>query len=99
MAVLDSSDYYLVATVFTTVGSVWTLAWFLQSKFSALSSKLYDKIERSMQQILDKLEYHEKYDDQRFMAISNDLWDIRVRNAARDGLPLETRADSKERVR
>lgn len=34
--------------------------------------------------ILDKLEYHERHDDTRFAQMNNDLWGLRLRNAALD---------------
>lgn len=34
--------------------------------------------------ILNKLEYHERHDDSRFTQISNDLWGLRLRNASLD---------------
>lgn len=34
--------------------------------------------------ILDKLEYHERHDDTRFSQMNNDLWTLRLRNASLD---------------
>lgn len=68
-------------------GTVWALAWWLSGQFSEIRSFVYAQTNRIEQAILNKLEYHEKHDDSRFNGIHNDLWDIRVRNAARDGLP------------
>lgn len=73
-------------------GTVWALAWWLSGQFSEIRSFVYAQTNRIEQTILNKLEYHEKHDDQRFTGIRNDLWDIRVRNAAKDGLaPLISR--------
>lgn len=53
---------------------------------------VYDRIGVTEKILVDKLEYHERHDDVRFLGIRNDLWDIRVRNAAKDGLvPLEAK--------
>lgn len=67
-------------------GTVWALAWWLSGQFSEIRHLVYEQMSRVEQSILNKLEYHEKHDDSRFIDIRNDLWDIRVRNAARDGL-------------
>jgi len=47
---------------------------------------VYERIGLTEKVLVDKLEYHERHDDERFAGIRNDLWDIRVRNAAKDGL-------------
>lgn len=73
-------------------GTVWALAWWLSGQFSEVRNLVYQQMMRVEQSILSKLEYHEKHDDSRFNDIRNDLWDIRVRNASKDGLtPLITR--------
>lgn len=36
--------------------------------------------------IVDKLEYHERHDDDRFGQIRNDLAELRIRNASKDAL-------------
>ena len=41
-----------------------------------------DKLERGISQ---KMEYHERHDDDRFGRIRDDLWEIRVSNAAKQG--------------
>ena len=68
-----------------------TLVWWLSKQFSSVRhlvydkvEKVYEKIDQSMREISNKLEYHEQHDDKRFSQISNDLWSTRVRNAARD---------------
>ena len=35
--------------------------------------------------ILDKMEYHERHDDQRFHEMNKELWTIKIRNATIDG--------------
>lgn len=71
---------------------MWGLAWWLSGQFSEIRALVYQQMLRVETNILNKLEYHEKHDDTRFSNIQNDLWDIRVRNAAKDGLsPLMAR--------
>lgn len=67
-------------------GTVWALAWWLSGQFSEIRHLVYEQMARVEQNILSKLEYHEKHDDVRFSDIRNDIWDIRVRNASKDGL-------------
>lgn len=67
-------------------GTVWALAWWLSGQFSEIRALVYQQMARVESNILNKLEYHEKHDDSRFSDIDHDLWEIRVRNAARDGI-------------
>lgn len=53
---------------------------------------------------MDKLDYHEKHDDSRFndlkqdiYSVTNDVWALRVRNAAREGLDLDNHYDTQEK--
>lgn len=74
------------------IGGVW---WF-QSQFNANRLYFGSEIASLQKTILDKLEYHERHDDSRFADIQNelsrriagvrnDIWEIRLRNAAKDG--------------
>lgn len=65
------------------------LTWFIASQFSGIRSLIHSQNQKTQDIVLSKLEYHERHDDQRFAAISNDLWAIRVRNAAVDGIELK----------
>lgn len=67
-------------------GTVWALAWWLSGQFSLIRNLVYEQINKVGDSILSKLEYHEKHDDARFASISNDLWDLRVRDAAVRGV-------------
>lgn len=71
----------------TFIGALWTVFLYLGKQFKELRVLAYSLNEQLKGMILNKLEYHERHDDQRFMSLSNDIWDIRLRNAARDGLP------------
>lgn len=94
-------DWNLIIAVLagagTVLGAVWGLAIWLSKQFSAIRDLVYSRTEQIKNVILNKLEYHERHDDQRFAtiatdlnkrfeAVTDDVWDIRVRNAARDGL-------------
>lgn len=83
-----------VASTAVTVGSV---IWILAAQFSNTRGLIYSEVSKMTEKILEKLEYHEKHDDARFNAIQqdiqtratavmNDIWAIKVRNAAIDAL-------------
>ena len=79
-------NYFTIAGLFLTVfAAVWSLAWWLSGKFSDVQKYLQERIEQVERNILDKLEYHERHDDSRFSGLHNDIWELRVQNAARDG--------------
>lgn len=76
-----------ISGVFLAIfGSVWSLAWWLSGQFTAIRNLVYSTSEKTREMLLEKLEYHERHDDTRFTNIRNDIWDIRVRNAAKDGV-------------
>lgn len=72
----------IVGLFCTIFAAVWSLAWWLNGHFNNIRKDVY----ALGKEILDKLEYHERHDDQRFSQIRDDIWDIRVRNAAADGI-------------
>jgi hypothetical protein len=99
---LSFNDYMtllvIVAGTVTTVASLaWAASQYFARQFNSTRQLIDSKIEKLEVNILNKLEYHEKHDDQRFSAISDDIWDIRVRNAARDGSPNLVRERHKEK--
>lgn len=65
-------------------GTVWALAWWLSGQFERTHTLIYQQIAKVEQTIFNKLEYHEKHDDQRFMEVRDGLSEIRIRNAAKD---------------
>lgn len=93
---LSLNDYLTILGICVgTIMTVATLAWgssqYFTRQFNSTRQLIDTKIEKLELSILNKLEYHEKHDDQRFQALSNDVWDIRVRNASRDGRGTLTR--------
>lgn len=88
---MNPSDWITVAQIIfgAIIGTalfVWASAWWLAKKFSGVEGTLFKKIDALEDNILRKLEYHERHDDERFSQVRNEVWDIKVRNAARDGL-------------
>lgn len=57
----------------TTLGTTY-------GQFLSLRTLIY----KMKDDILNKLEYHERHDDARFSQMNNDLWTLRLRNAALD---------------
>lgn len=57
----------------------------MSRQFMAIRNLVYDKHEQLQKFITDKIEYHERHDDERFSAVTKDLWELRVRNALVDG--------------
>lgn len=93
---LTTSDWLtILGFVAGIMGTVAVFSWgasqYLSKQFSATRNLIDQKIEKLEVNLVNKLEYHEKHDDRRFDSMHNDIWEIRVRNAARDGstLPLK----------
>lgn len=84
-----------VGLFLTIFGSVWSLAWWLSGKFTDLRNLIYTQVEKLQTSFTEKLEYHEKHDDQRFTSLSNDIWELRVRNAANDNILLKAHKEQK----
>lgn len=75
---LSPADWIAILGVYITIlGSVWTLGQYINGRFT----KIFDKIDSVKDQILMKLEYHERHDDKRFSEIREDIWETRLRIA------------------
>lgn len=59
--------------------------WWFQSQFSHIKSYFFSELEKLQINVLNKIEYHERHDDKRFADLRDDVWEIRLRNAAIDG--------------
>lgn len=93
---MDQQSFFTLAGLFLTIfAAVWSLAWWLSGKFSKIINLIYTTAEKTREVLLNKLEYHERHDDDRFSQIREDLSEIRVRNAAKDTFmaSLATRMD------
>lgn len=55
-------------------GGFGALVW-LQKKFETIESN----INKAVDKILDKLEYHERHDDERFSQMDKNLWEQKLR--------------------
>lgn len=65
----------------TVGGAVATSTWFLFRQQMSIKETIYKKFEELKNVFSDKLEYHERHDDQRFENISKDLLEIRITQA------------------
>lgn len=83
--------FLIVSITSTTLGTAFWLSWWLSKQFASTKNLVYEQADNLKKFFLDKIEYHEKHDDGRFQEIRNDIWDIRVRNAAREGLLVRKR--------
>jgi len=71
----------------TIVGTTWALA----KQFANTRSSIFEKIDKTESTILTKLEYHERHDDARFSEVRNDIWEIRLQNAVKNGPPISNK--------
>jgi hypothetical protein len=77
------STYWPILSIcFVIATSVWSIALWLNGHFNTIRKE----ITALGKEIVDKLQYHERHDDQRFGQIQEALTDIRVRNAAMEAL-------------
>lgn len=91
----------IITAVFAFAASTGTIVWFVSNQFSISTEKMHSAVNDLSKAIVSKLEYHEKHDDERFAEIgktvdnrvkevSDRIWNIELRNAAKDGtLPIE----------
>ncbi len=79
----DNSTVLILMSIGSTVGS---LAWWLSAEFKKIRDYILEQNEKTEKLLLEKLEYHERHDDKRFSDIVNSLWEIRLRNAAMEGI-------------
>ncbi len=77
----------IISLIVAISGSVWSLAWWLNGHFTNIRKDFLSL----GKEIIEKLEYHEKHDDQRFAALGNEIWELKLRNAIVKGLVVNTK--------
>lgn len=83
------STYWPILSIcFVIATSVWSIALWINGHFNIIRKELSEL----GKEILDKLQYHERHDDQRFGQIQEALTDIRVRNAANETMLIIQRS-------
>lgn len=81
----DPLGWAEVTKLVFTGGVVWSAAWLLFNQANRIKSLIYNQIAILNTTFSEKLEYHERHDDERFEQLRKDLWQIRVQNAAKHG--------------
>lgn len=71
---------------FTVVATVWAFSSGMNKKFT----DIYDKIQLTLDLMIAKLEEHEKQDETRFSSVSDNIWRLRVQQAAHGKPPSNT---------
>jgi hypothetical protein len=67
---------------FGTVATVvWSAAWFIFTQQIKIKDLIYVKFEELKNLFSDKLDYHERHDDQRFDNITKDIMTLRISQA------------------
>ena len=80
----------VVTIIVGTFTSVVALSWWLNRQFNSVRELIYAKIDQTEKILLSKLEYHERHDDKRFSDLINEIWEIKLRQAAAQGLLAES---------
>jgi hypothetical protein len=78
------------------LGAVWGHSLWLSKQFNSLKDLIYSKVGALEDVLLSKLEYHERHDDKRFSDLHNELWEMKLRNAAMQGLILDKKIENKK---
>lgn len=58
------------------------ITYWLNNQFNKIRQLVYDQSELTKKLLLEKIEYHERHDDVRFNELNNNIWELRLRNAA-----------------
>jgi len=90
-------DYGLVGAICAIAsllfGALWKIHATLDKRFDDVSAKFEHvdtKVDGLENSIVTRLDSHEKQDMQRFSNVSDGIWDLRVRMAAREGVVAVT---------
>lgn len=67
--------------VLTAIGALLMSVWGLRGWFSNQFLKIYERMDKLETNVLTKLEYHEKHDDERFSQITTQMWEMRLASA------------------
>lgn len=62
----------------------------MSRQLNELKEFVYQQSNKIKESLIEKLEYHERHDDKRFSDIVDDIWELRLRHAAVEGLILKT---------
>lgn len=72
----------------TLIGIILSLI-IAEAGFGAWITSRFDRVTKSVdklrEELLSKIEYHERHDDRRFADMGDNIWELRVRLATLDG--------------
>lgn len=77
----------IITLLFSSLATVGTVTWMISNRFSSVSKE----ITLVKEAIIEKLEYHEGHDDERFADLNNELWRLRLVLGLNDSPEDETR--------
>jgi hypothetical protein len=82
----------VIAISVTIISAVWGHALWLSGQFKSVYKAIDIKFDKILDSITEKLEYHERHDDQRFGHISDSIWELRLQQAINSGNSLIAKA-------
>lgn len=85
----------VIAISVTIISAVWGHALWLGGQFKQVD----EKFAKILSTITDKLEYHERHDDNRFSQITDGIWELRLQTALERGARIGTPKENKTRIR
>jgi hypothetical protein len=81
----------LLCAMGSLVVATGTLVWFMADQFKKNRAEFWKGITSLHNTMTARLDDHDKKDDRRFDRMTDELWDIKLRNARKDGDPLPPR--------
>jgi len=76
--------------------TLWRFAIWIQQQFNSVKEYVDKRFTELETKVVNKIEYHEKHDDHRFSEIHNEIWQLKVLDAARSGIVMNTRKEPVE---
>lgn len=70
-----------ISVLFVILGSVWGHSLWLSKQFASLRELIYHKVDQLENNFIQKLEYHERHDDARFLEMHNNIWEMKLQSA------------------
>lgn len=83
----------VLGAVMIVLTSMWRFLTWISEQFASMKDYVNDRISDLESKIVDKLEYHEKHDDHMFSNIHNEIRELKILDATRNGAMLTTRKD------
>lgn len=74
----------IILTIVGLAGGAISTVWWFRSWFAGQFSKIYDRMGKIEDNIIAKLEYHERHDDERFLDVHTRIWEIKLQLAGKD---------------